>query len=119
MSGGHWNYKDEDLVNEIFGWGVSVKYGLDREELKAERKIVRKADPLEVKLISELVYDVFCLLHSYDWYASCDTCEETYRKDVKFFKVKWLKRLDSIVFIDDILADAKDDIYKALEMREE
>ena len=36
-------------------------------------------------------YDVLCLIYSADWYRSGDTGEETYRKDVEFFKNKWLK----------------------------
>ena len=43
------------------------------------------------RIISELVFDVFCLLHSFDWYKSGDTEEEDYLEDVKFFKKKWLK----------------------------
>ena len=64
-------------------------------------KEVWEEDPLEDREISELVYDVFCLLHSYDWYKEADTSEDTYRKDVKYFKDKWLnksqdERIDSL-----------------------
>ena len=40
--------------------------------------------------MSELVWDVFCVLHSCDWYKSGDTGEDSYREDVERFKEKWL-----------------------------
>lgn len=40
----------------------------------------------EDREISELVWDVFDLIHSYDWYASGDTCKETYLKGKAEFK---------------------------------
>ena len=41
--------------------------------------------------ISQLVFDIFDLLHSYDWYASGDTTEEDYLEDKDKFKKKWLR----------------------------
>ena len=72
-----------------------------------------KLNPLEDKELSELVYDVFCLLHSYDWYISGDTGEEDYRNDVKYFKDKWLKRSSNYRVKDEIdktLAEAKEEL---------
>ena len=42
--------------------------------------------------ISALVYDVFCLLHSYDWAESGDTDMDAYQKDVEIFKNQWFKK---------------------------
>lgn len=89
MSGGYFNYSNDTAAREIFGYGPSITYGL--EDLQGESRQVAKDDPLEDHEISELVYDVFCLLHSYDWYKECDTGYETYQKDVAFFKDKWLR----------------------------
>lgn len=72
-------------------------------------------------VISELVFDVFCLLHSYDWYASSDTCEETYRNDVKRFKGKWLAPMKAAwvkEIVDDELNAVKDKLYRAFELEE-
>lgn len=93
MSGGHWNYETDTACREVFGWGTYPDYGLASESIKKNSLLARKINPLEDKELSELVYDVFCLLHSYDWYVSGDIGEEDYRNDVKYFKDKWLKRL--------------------------
>ena len=88
MSGGFWEYDNDRLAETIFGWDMLPDYGDDgfRQAPEAWKK-----NPLEDKLMSELVWDVFCVLHSYDWYKSSDTCEEDYREDLEIFKSKWLK----------------------------
>ena len=93
MSGGHWGYENDSACRELFGWNIDALYGLNSEEVQRNERAARKLNPLEDKELSELVYDVFCLLHSYDWYISGDTGEEDYRDDVKYFKEKWLNRL--------------------------
>lgn len=93
MSGGYFSYLNDTAAREIFGWELEITYGL--ENLRRDAKQAAKDNPLEDREISELVYDVFCLLHSYDWYKACDTDYETYQKDVEFFKNKWLKATTS------------------------
>lgn len=88
MSGGLWNYENDSTAREIFGWNMSVDYG---NKGFSQSILARKRNPLEDKIISELVWDVFCLLHSFDWYSCGDTGEDTYKKDLKYFKNKWLK----------------------------
>lgn len=117
MSGGTWNYGNDTLAGDIFGWGLNVDYGLNREEHKISAMQARKADPLEDKELSELVFDVFCLLHSYDWYNSADTGEDTYRADVKTFKDKWLKRSGQQRIKDEIektLSEVSTNLYRDL-----
>lgn len=117
MSGGTWNYANDTLAGDIFGWGLNVDYGLNREEHKISAMQARKADPLEDKELSELVFDVFCLLHSYDWYNSADTGEDTYRADVKTFKDKWLKRSGQQRIKDEIektLSEVSTNLYRDL-----
>ena len=88
MSGGCFNYSNDSVCNEIFGWRLSPDYG---ERGFSKSAAARRMNPLGDRIISELVFDVFCLLHSFDWYKSGDTEEEDYLEDVKFFKKKWLK----------------------------
>lgn len=102
MSGGRWNYMQSTLANEVFDWRLSVDYGDDG---RAQSKYARKLNPMGDHDISELVWDVFCLLQSRDWCLSGDTCEETYLKDVKAFKEKWLQRTNA-----DVIASYKDDL---------
>lgn len=89
MSGGTFNYEDNRLAYEIFGYGIELNYGIDDKDLEDSRKRVKKQNRFEDIEISELIYDVFCLIHSLDYYNSGDTDEETYRKDVQYFKDKW------------------------------
>ena len=84
MSGGNFNYENDSAARNIFGWDVEVNYNLER--LQDDAKLVAKQNPLEDREISELAYDLFCLLHSYDWYVSCDTGPESYAEDVKFLR---------------------------------
>jgi nicotinamide riboside kinase len=91
------------------------------QDYKFTVKTVRRKNPFEDKLISELVYDVMCLIHSYDWYASDDTGEETYRADVNYFKKKWLNMHDEKrvrELIDEELAEIKEELLKALVVNE-
>ena len=121
MSGGHWDYQTDRACNEVFGWRTDAVYGIGSEKHSAGVKWARKINPLEDKQLSELVYDVFCLLHSYDWYTSGDTCEETYLKDVEYFKNKWLKETPEMLVkreINQTLAEAKEELYKALGVQE-
>lgn len=98
MSGGRFMYYDERAKNEIFGYDYETP-----------------SNVFEDWEISELVWDVFNLIHDFDWYASGDTCEETYLKAKEKFKKKWFKssRKDRVKRIVDItLNDAKTELYK-------
>lgn len=118
MSGGHWGYKNDYIAHELFGWGFSPDYG---DEGFAQSKDAARVNPLEDLELSEMLWDLLCVLHSYDWYASGDTCEETYRKDVKRFKTKWLGRTrdDRIKAACDRLLDAaKDELYRTFGVKD-
>jgi hypothetical protein len=113
MSGGHFNYTNDTLCSEIYNWMVSPDYG---DSGFNKSKLARRVDPFEDIIISELVFDVFCLMHSYDWYASADTGEEIYRKDVQRFKDKWLKQMPEErvkEIIEDELNLARERLYNA------
>lgn len=102
MSGGRWNYMQSTLANEVFDWLLSVDYG---EGGRAQSKYARKLNPMGDHDISEIVWDVFCLLQSRDCCLSGDICEETYLKDVKAFKEKWFNRTN-----ENVLASYKEDL---------
>ena len=120
MSGGRFNYGQRNLGYDMFPYS-SVDYGLGDKEYSESVKEARKHNPLEDKQISELVFDVLCLIHSADWYLSGDTSEKTYRKDVNFFKAKWLKaKPDDLTReeIDKNVEELRDDLYLAFGLRE-
>ena len=118
MSGGHFNYSNDTLCREIFDWGVSPDYG---EHGFKQSNLAGRINPLKDRIISEIVFDVFCLLHSYDWCESGDTCEETYRKDVKRFKEKWLKPMSedrAKEIIEDEISNLREELYSAFGINE-
>ena len=89
MSGGYWNYADESLKYEIFGW---------TDEYNEAPNVFEDPE------INELIWDVFELLHEYDYYREADNSRETYMKSVSDFKAKWfgdhdarIKRLVKVV----------------------
>lgn len=109
MSGGRFDYMDRAAMNEIFGCCHSDNV----------------PNVFEDKEISELIYDVFNLIHDYDWYASGDTSEEDYLRAKKVFKDKWLNgdkkqreiRLKSIV--DEAVDEVRDELYKTIGVNEQ
>lgn len=98
MSGGYFSYYDTQLKSEIFG-----SYGD-----KPPRNV------FEDKEITELVWDVLELIHSFDYYQQGDSSEEDYLKAKKNFKDKWLKNDPERCkyIIDEAIAETKDELYK-------
>lgn len=96
MSGGHFDYIDSRCKDEIFGWADKPKNVFEDRE------------------ISALIWDVFDLIHAYDWYASGDTCEASYLNAKAAFKEKWLKRDEERVqmIIDDAIEEVRLELYK-------
>ena len=116
MSGGRWNYTNDVLVHEILGYYFDVGYGLDGKEHDRYLKDAIHENALADPEISGLVYDIFCLLHSYDWAEPGDTDMDAYQKDVAAFKKRWFKktRAAQIKEMIDICADnLKEDLYRA------
>lgn len=97
MSGGRFEYADSRLKSEIFGYFSE-----------------KPSNVFEDREISELVWDVLELIHDFDWYASGDTCKETYLKKKAEFKKKWLDNRGVRVrrIIDDALAEVKAELYE-------
>ena len=125
MSGGRWNYNQCNLGYDMFP-GCDVCYGLGDDEKSKYRnytesvKLARKLNPMEDRQLSELVFDVLCLIYSADWYKSGDTCEDIYREDVKFFKEKWLK-VNSDTVKDEIcksIQELKEELYVTFGIQE-
>lgn len=102
MSGGRFNYIDSSLKVEIFGWGD------------------KPTNVFEDREISELVWDVFDLIHDFDWYVSGDTGKETYLKAKSDFKKKWFSnrgvRIRQIV--DDAIHQVKTELYETFSIKD-
>lgn len=102
MSGGRFDYMDSQLKSEIFGWTD------------------RPSNVFEDREISELVWDVLDLIHEYDWYASGDTCKETYLKAKAEFKRKWMGNRGVRVkrIVDEAIQRTKDELYETFNLNE-
>lgn len=102
MSGGRFDYADSRLKAEIFGWTDTPTNAFEDRE------------------ISELVWDVLDLIHEYDWYASGDTCKETYLKAKADFKKKWMGNRGVRVkrIVDEAIQRTKDELYETFDLRE-
>ena len=101
MSGGHFNYLDSHLKNEIFGYNDKFHNVLDDREL------------------SELVWDMLDLLHDYDCYISGDTVEDSWIKAKKEFKDKWLntERKDIVKrMIDGAVEECRRELYRTYDV---
>lgn len=103
MSGGLFNYMDSQLKSEIFGWTDQWHNVFEDAE------------------ISELVWDIFGLIHDYDWYKKGDTNRETYLKAKAAFKKKWMDNRGVRVrrIVEEALSRTKEELYETFGIVEE
>lgn len=96
MSGGHFEYRDSALKNEMFGW------------------VNKPTNVLEDRELSELTWDLLDVIHEYDWYISGDTRKETYLKAKNKFKKKWLSNRGVNVrrIVDEAVTELKAELYE-------
>lgn len=96
MSGGKFNFTDDALKIEIFGWTD------------------KPGNVFEDREISELVWDVLDLIHEYDWYASGDNSKDTYLKAKEEFKKKWFNNRGVRVrrIVDEAILQCKSELYE-------
>lgn len=96
LSGGRFNYADNRAKDEIFGWKD------------------KPSNVFEDREISELVWDMFGLIHDYDWYASGDTNKEDYLNAKAAFKKKWLNNRGVRVrkIVDEAIEEARQELYE-------
>lgn len=119
MSGGRFNYMNDTLTNEIFDYGVSAHYNMGNPRYLKDLKTARRLNPLKDRVISELVFDVFCLLHCFDYAESDDIGDDDYLKDVKYFKKKWLKAPPEEMakrLVDASIDDLHEQLYRELDI---
>lgn len=85
---GIWDCMNDELCFRIFGYELFPMYG---DEGREQSYLAREIDALEEEDISEIVFDVLCLLCAYDAYVLGEISEEDYLADVSTFKRKWLR----------------------------
>lgn len=139
MSGGYFDYRDNDISTRLFGYRVETVYGIGeekfysrtpaqrggyehysisrRDEYLKNLKMARKQDPFNNIFITEIVYDVLCLLHSFDYTECGDTGDDQFDDDVQAFLSKWLSPNITKEVVDGKLEQVREDIYKAIERK--
>lgn len=118
MSGGRFEYLDQKLAREMFGWDIDICYG---EKGFSKVNKAGAINPLQDREISKLTWDLLCLIYSFDYYICGDTREETYLEDLKYFKDKWLKpgrKETAKRLIDEECDELKKELYKELGISE-
>ena len=76
----------------------------------------------EDEVISELVWDVFDLIQSLEYYKSRDTSKEEYLKDKAAFKKKWLGKSKGSVarkIVDESIEDLRQKLYETFGLKGE
>lgn len=94
MSGGSLNYLAFSMNDELYN-KAHVHYSNVKNPKEATS--ARCDDPFEDRDVSELVFDVACIIHALEWYKSGDICEETYREVLSEFKKNYI--LDEVIDI--------------------
>ncbi len=124
MSGGYFEYKNDELCNVMFNGSIYPLYSPQADSrYRGFCGEARSINPMQDTMISELVYDVLCLIYALDMCLSNDTSDETYQKDVDYFKKKWLSATRKSIAkreIDQSLEELRDELYtKLLGFRDE
>lgn len=108
MSRGYWDYRDESLRDEIFGYS-----DISREKiLDADDKV---CDAFKDREISELIHDVFAIMYARDSDLCGDWSHASYLEVVAQFKKKWLNKSEETrtkYFIDKAVSELKKEFYK-------
>ena len=76
----------------------------------------------EDEVISELVWDVFSLIQSLDYYKSRDTSKDAYLNDKEAFKKKWLGKSKGSVarkIVDESIEDLRQKLHETFGLKGE
>ena len=104
MIGGMFYGSDTTLKNILFRWSDEP------------------INVFEDEVISELVWDVFDLIQSLDYYKSRDTSKEAYLDDKAAFKKKWLGKSKGSVarkIVDESIEDLRQKLYETFGLKGE
>lgn len=86
---------------------------------RLEEECVNRMYDIEM---NDMIKDLCKLLHDLEWWQSSDCCEDTYRKTVKDFKLKWFngKREERLKdYIDENIKICKEQLYELIGLESE
>lgn len=115
MSRGFWDYKNEGLKTDIFGWD----YNNSSEIADSDTPVV---DVFKDIMISEIIYDMFSVLYAADSYFCGDWSEDSYREVTNEFKKKWINASPEELtkyFINKKIEEAKKELCKSFGVDDE
>lgn len=102
MSGGHYEYSNNNLSSEMFNdWRPQI----------GNYNPSNNGDPMHDPEVSALTYDILALIHSLDWAECGDTDMEDYAKDLKKFRDKWLNSNGRQKHLEKLIKTMFDDTY--------
>lgn len=86
MSGGHFDYNEENLAESLFNTYIP-RYRDNRwkEEYNHAKQTAIAVDPFEDIRLDALVFDILYLIHQRDFYLAGDTGEDTWKKERDWF----------------------------------
>ena len=103
MSGGYFDYRDATAMSEIFGYTDEPRNVFEDRE------------------ISELVWDMFNLIHDFDWYKSGDANKVDYLNAKAEFKKKWLNNRGVRVrhIVDEAIENVRKELYETYDITDD
>lgn len=108
MSRGYFDYHNIVLRDKLFPRCYHNTPG--------QTKMARRDDPMEDKLLSELVYDIMEVLDDLDCYKTGDINEAEYRETTEAFRAKWFDITNEDLLrreIENNLTEVKENLYKS------
>lgn len=89
MSGGQFDYFHDKITQQVYDWEVDANDDLGSKAQVWSANKARKMDPLNDVELSEMLYDLACVMKAHDWFRSGDTGPEDYDEAKQYFKNKW------------------------------
>lgn len=119
MSGGYWNYDNENLSCSVLGVTIPKRWASWFEDERKEALLLNRLGDVE---LTDLLIDVFALLVAHDFWKSCDIGEDGYQKEVQYFKKKWLRSTNADAqerlkgYVDIVTGNMKAELMKMIEV---
>ena len=115
MSGGYLNYQPYEIAGALYP-GLNLDYGDDGYSQTTKAGKINPFGDIE---ISEMCWDMLCLLKALEWKNSGDIGVDTYEACLKDFAVRWCgirARMDVNIY-KDLLREYADELCEEIERR--
>ena len=89
---GTWSHLADDIAYELFGGSTYPSHSYLSTNMLSQ---IVDSDPMGDHEVSEMVFDVLCLLNAKDYHDAGDIGDSTYSNELSCFRAKWLDRRHS------------------------